>query len=231
MFDNGKPLDLFPALGFNTRAACSSLSPDAPSDPRDTASTRERRNRTTPVAHRRLAPARRQRQSEPLSTAVGADACIVERCFACLERAAPQRVCLPLLFEKRAHRFCRKVFRQSLYFPTRDTEPCTTPFITEAAILPRCRFPGSKAISCRPPVARSGKAGDWWASQLRDSPMFTRLIGRAVVYQGVGMNPRGIPTGIPTGGGADKPRSWSLRLRRWSGRPFDESGFHSYDCR
>jgi hypothetical protein len=101
---------------FNTRAACSSLPPDASSVRAPVqalfAATKIAQH---PLLFRRLRPHdgrdNPDRSQRPLEQTLAS----LRDASPALERAAPQRVCPPLLFEKRWYLFCRNLFRQSLY--------------------------------------------------------------------------------------------------------------------
>ena len=140
---------------FNTRAACSSLPPDA-SSVRATvqAPFAATKSHNTRCCSRRLRPHdgkdNRNRSQRRL-----------EQTLASLRDASPawsgqppSGTALLFFFEKRSHRFCRNLFRQSIYFPARSTEPCTTPFCGSG----NCRFPTQRqlVVAHQEPGAVSG---------------------------------------------------------------------------
>ena len=141
------------ALRFNT-LGCLLLSASGRAKcPRGSASTfRRATNCTTPVA-RRIACARTT--AETTETALNGGwsrRCVLERCFACLERAAPLRGELAFFFSETRWNGFAGCESGNRFFSGRGLTP-ESPHEKRAAFA--ARYHTFKPVGCRPPVARA----------------------------------------------------------------------------
>jgi hypothetical protein len=139
---------------FNTRAACSSLPPDASSVRAPVqAFFRSDEIAQHPLLFRRLRPHDGRDNPDRSQRRLEQTLASLRDASPALERAAPQRVCPPLLLKNVRIGFAG-IFSGNLYiFSGSGYRAVHNTILEKRQFLP---LSGSQAISCRPPGARSG---------------------------------------------------------------------------